>query len=824
MSFDINLSSGDGNTLIGSSTPVSFSADGVLTINNTTASTSTTTGSLIISGGVGIVGALYADSATFTTLTVPHSGLSGLLNDDHTQYALLAGRSGGQIITGGTAASNVLTLRSTSNATKGQVYIDETTASTSTTTGALRVDGGVGIGGAFYTGTGTNLATISGITTIGSSTAATVSAAGVLTVANTTKIGSSNTFTGTGGGINTDGDITLSNATSNIIAFRDVGVGEPTFTTRNAGTKIVLRPGIGAASVDNAIGVSTFGETWFSVPNDTDGFIWYTGETTIMQLSGSGGSGLIIGDLGGLFVNLDLNGKIVCSGGISTNDTTDAISVIDGGAFTSAGGGAFEKKLFVGGDTNLATVSGITTIGSATPTTVSAAGVLTVVNTTASTTTTTGALKVAGGVGIAGALYANSGNFTTLTAPHSGLSGLLNDEHTQYTLLAGRSGGQIITGGTAASNLLTLRSTSNATKGRVHIDETTTSTSTVSGALTVAGGVGIAGTLYTGTGTNLATISGITTIGSSTAATVSAAGVLTVVNTTASTTTTTGALKVAGGVGIAGALYANSGNFTTLTAPHSGLSGLLNDEHTQYTLLAGRSGGQIITGGTAASNLLTLRSTSNATKGRVHIDETTTSTSTVSGALTVAGGVGIAGTLYIGTDTNLATISGITTIGSSTAATFSAAGVLTINNLTDSTSSTTGSLIVAGGIATNKSLFVGTKNLTPNTDDITSQVSFSGAQSASNSNVTGLLFNPVNTRSFEVLMTVVISATASLYSHFKLQAIYNGTSWYFSSSYIGDDTLVTFSITNAGQVTYSSSTYTGFSSLTMKFRANTIAI
>jgi len=360
--------------------------------------------------------------------------------------------------------------------------------------------------------------------------------------------------------------------------------------------------------------------------------------------------------------------------------------------------------------------------------------------------------------------------------------------------------------------------------GIATVNTTDAVSATNGGTFTSGGGGAFAKKLFVGRDTNLATVSGITTIGSSTAATISATGVLTVANTTASTTTTTGALKVAGGAGIAGALYANSGNFTTLTAPHSGLSGLLNDEHTQYTLLAGRSGGQIITGGTAASNLLTLRSTSNATKGRVHIDETTTSTSTVSGALTVAGGVGIAGTLYIGTDTNLATISGITTIGSSTAATFSAAGVLTINNLTDSTSSTTGSLIVAGGIATNKSLFVGTKNLTPNTDDITSQVSFSGAQSASNSNVTGLLFNPVNTRSFEVLMTVVISATASLYSHFKLQAIYNGTSWYFSSSYIGDDTLVTFSITNAGQVTYSSSTYTGFSSLTMKFRANTIAI
>ena len=55
------------------------------------------------------------------------------------------------IVTGGTAASATLTLRSTTDATKGQVFIDETTASSSATTGALRVAGGVGIAGALNT-------------------------------------------------------------------------------------------------------------------------------------------------------------------------------------------------------------------------------------------------------------------------------------------------------------------------------------------------------------------------------------------------------------------------------------------------------------------------------------------------------------------------------------------------------------------------------------------------------------------------------------------------------------------------------------------------
>lgn len=51
-----------------------------------------------------------------------HSSLTGLTSgDDHTQYALLAGRAGGQTLIGGTAASNSLTLQSTSNGTKGKI-------------------------------------------------------------------------------------------------------------------------------------------------------------------------------------------------------------------------------------------------------------------------------------------------------------------------------------------------------------------------------------------------------------------------------------------------------------------------------------------------------------------------------------------------------------------------------------------------------------------------------------------------------------------------------------------------------------------------------
>ena len=52
---------------------------------------------------------------------IDHGELSGLGDDDHTQYALLLGRSTGQTLIGGTGASESLTLTSTSHGTKGSI-------------------------------------------------------------------------------------------------------------------------------------------------------------------------------------------------------------------------------------------------------------------------------------------------------------------------------------------------------------------------------------------------------------------------------------------------------------------------------------------------------------------------------------------------------------------------------------------------------------------------------------------------------------------------------------------------------------------------------
>ncbi len=67
-----------------------------------------------------------ADSSIhFTEGSIDHGSISGLLDDDHSQYALLVGRSGGQNLIGGTASGDDLTFNSTSNATKGNILFGD---------------------------------------------------------------------------------------------------------------------------------------------------------------------------------------------------------------------------------------------------------------------------------------------------------------------------------------------------------------------------------------------------------------------------------------------------------------------------------------------------------------------------------------------------------------------------------------------------------------------------------------------------------------------------------------------------------------------------
>jgi hypothetical protein len=141
----------------------------------------------------------------------------------------------------------------------------------------------------------------------------------------------------------------------------------------------------------------------------------------------------------------------------------------------------------------------------------------------------------------------------------------------------------------------------------------------------------------------------------------------------------------------------------------------------------------------------------------------------------------------------------------------------------------TGRTITAGaGISiTNGNGVAGNPTITnsfTSTGDIP-QTSFSAANNqAVAADVTGLAFANASIRAFKAIVSVTIDATTDLFEVFELLGVQKGSSWDMSKVSTGDDSGVEFSISGAGQVTYTSSNISGFVSSTIKFRAEVLGV
>jgi hypothetical protein len=98
------------------------------------------------------------------------------------------------------------------------------------------------------------------------------------------------------------GQLYLNGATSNRVEWNTNGTGAPAFTTRSAGTKLLMYPAISGSQVDYAMGIDA-GTMWSSIPVASSSFYfkWYGGQTQVASLDGAGAFTAIGGISGGTF-------------------------------------------------------------------------------------------------------------------------------------------------------------------------------------------------------------------------------------------------------------------------------------------------------------------------------------------------------------------------------------------------------------------------------------------------------------------------------------------------------------------------------------------
>jgi len=394
-----------------------------LVVNSGAASTSTTTGALVVNGGVGVSGNIYVGSSIVSTGTGymqipagtnaqrPSVGSLGMIryNSDISSYEGFGAGSAWSSLGGvksvdgkayisaeasAGAGDDVIRVYSGSTGTSTQVMwasgsnvsVLPTTVATSTTTGALQVAGGVGIQGALYAGS-------IQATPIGSSTASSGTfTTGLFTSANSTVANITGTTTSS------------STTTGALVVAGGLGVAGATYSgsVYDAGNRVVTTltsSGDGALTIGGTAptlsvslptagpGATTVGSS-VSIPVITiDAYGRVVGLTsstvsTTINLAGTSGTGSVSG--GGTLTFTSTNGMLVAASG-STISVSTPQNLQTTGTPTFAG-------LTTNGATQINSTLGVT-------------GVTTITNSTVSSGTGTGALVITGGIGAGATSY-----------------------------------------------------------------------------------------------------------------------------------------------------------------------------------------------------------------------------------------------------------------------------------------------------------------------------------------------------------------------------------------------------------------------------------
>ena len=660
-------------------------------VTGTNVSSSTSTGAVTIAGGLGVGGNIYGTAIydngvrVLTSATIGNFGISSITAGTDTA---VSGSTGAVTIWNNSTLQTITSRGATTNVA---VSFTNATASTGSTTGAVTVSGGVGVG--------QNL-NVAGQLTVGQNF-------GFNTLTNTIAYFGANTTTfaqinaqNIGGGTSSSVDfVATSNNGNDTTNFIDFGINNSSFT-----------------------------DAAFTIAGANDGYLYTQGGN--LAIGAAAASKDIIYFQGGTLAANEV-GRWANASGLVIKKTTDATSV-DTGALQVDGGVGINKQLWVGGTTNLqvttATNVNITGAGaSLTAVGATFTGQITNSNGTASSTTGTGAIIISnnGGLGVGGQVTAQLVKVIATTTAGSG-SGALQVAGGAYiadnvyiastassTSTATANALYVAGGANIAANLV-VQGTSifsgnvvfNGSSTNVYSTNTVYTDNLIN--LHVPAGstgtehnwtlddgkdIGFGFHYYKTTDKNaflgLANDSGYlewyengyeTITGEHTSGTYGTfkTANIQLVGTTNATSTVTGALQVVGGVGVGRDVYVGGdvtiADTTDSTANNNGaliVSGgagiaknlVVGSSATIQSALANANGVaanalQVTTGGLGVGG-------SGYFGGAVKVASSTAATNTTSGGLQVVGGAGIGGALYAGgiIDTLDTTDAGLTSPG-----------------------------------------------------------------------------------------------------------------------------------------------------------------
>jgi len=331
----------DSTIVMNTANTIPVNINGTLEVTGTTTSTTTTSGSLKVAGGVGVVENLNVGGVTKVW--------------DGTDATTTT--SGAVQVVGGLGVAKTLFAADVSS---GSVIVSDGTTSTTTTTGSLKVAGGVGV---------VENLNVGGVTKVWDGTDATTTTSGAVQVVG--GLGVAKTLfaadVSSGSVIVSDGTTSTTTTTGALQVAGGVGVVE----NLNVGGDLKVDTSVLVVnSTTNRVGINK------AVPAytlDVDGDINFTG--TFRE-----------------------DGNPFISTPWTIETSPDALNYTDGNVGIGAADPA--AKLHVTGNAHITT-------------TLNVGGVVTLTDTTEATSSTTGALKAAGGVGIAKDVYVGERAYVT---------------------------------------------------------------------------------------------------------------------------------------------------------------------------------------------------------------------------------------------------------------------------------------------------------------------------------------------------------------------------------------------------------------------------